>query len=83
MRKVWSNCPVLCGSLVLLLLSLGVLRVLTAPPTIEASDAGLNPIGLLSRRLPIHGAPMRRGPTANHDDTRAAVTRRDRQRSGN
>jgi len=41
MRKVWPNGSVLCGSLVLLLLSLAVPCVLTAQPTPELSDAGL------------------------------------------
>src|SRR5713226_5436968 len=41
MRKVWPNGSVLCGSLVLLLLSVAVPRVLTAQSTPEPSDAGL------------------------------------------
>src|SRR6266481_6666512 len=41
MRKVWPNGSVLCGSLVLLLLSIAVPCVLTAQPTPELSDAGL------------------------------------------
>src|SRR6266566_716 len=41
MRKVWPNGSVLCGSLVLLLLSVAVSRVLTAQSTPEPSDAGL------------------------------------------
>src|SRR5216683_8144051 len=40
MRKVWPNGSVLCGSLVLLLLSVAVPRVLTAQSTPEPSDAG-------------------------------------------
>ena len=41
MRKVWPNGSVLCGSLVLLLLSLAVPCILTAQPTPELPDAGL------------------------------------------
>src|SRR5207244_396618 len=41
MRKLWPNGSVLCGSLVLLLLSVAVPRVLTAQSTPEPSDAGL------------------------------------------
>jgi len=41
MRKVWPNGAVFCGSLVLLLLSIAVPRVLTAQPTPEPSDVGL------------------------------------------
>src|SRR5712692_9780435 len=41
MRMVWPKGSVLCGSLVLLLLSVAVSRVCTAPPTPEPSDAGL------------------------------------------
>src|SRR5256712_6772802 len=41
MRMVWPKGSVLCGSLVLLLLSVAVSRVCTAPPTPEPADAGL------------------------------------------
>src|SRR2546425_11371109 len=41
MRMVWPKGSVLCGSLVLLLLSVAVSRVCTAPPTPEPQDAGL------------------------------------------
>ena len=41
MRKMWPHGSVLCGSLVLLLLSVAVPRVLTAHPTLESSDVGL------------------------------------------
>src|SRR5437588_1245812 len=41
MRMVWPKGSVLCGSLVLLLLSVAVSRVCTAPPTPELADAGL------------------------------------------
>src|SRR5256884_8038929 len=41
MRKVWPNGSVLCGSLVLVLLSVAVSRVLPAQSTPEPSDAGL------------------------------------------
>src|SRR3989454_582189 len=41
MRMVWPKGSVLCGSLVLVLLSVAVSRVCTAPPTPESADAGL------------------------------------------
>ena len=41
MRMVWPKGSVLCGSLVLVLLSVAVSRVCTAPPTPEPADAGL------------------------------------------
>src|SRR5438445_10412571 len=41
MRMVWPKGSVLCGSLVLVRLSVAVSRVSTAPPTPEPADAGL------------------------------------------
>src|SRR5882672_2803934 len=40
MRKLWSSVYVLAGSLALVMLSVAVLCVPAAPPTLEASDAG-------------------------------------------
>src|SRR6266571_2969560 len=62
MRKVWPNGSVLCGSLVLLLLSVAVSRVLTAQSTPEASDAGLL---RAPEATPKRGGVLRWGGLAN------------------
>ncbi len=41
MRNVWSNGPVFCASLVLLLLSIAVPQVRADSSTLKSSDAGL------------------------------------------